>query len=117
MDHKDLEAWKQAMQLVEELYRLTRSFPKQETYGLTSQMRRAAVSIPSNLSEGSARSSAKEFSQFLSICLGSLAELETQLILAARLEYCNADETLHRLAKVRALVAGLRKSQKARGGR
>ncbi len=61
MDHKDLEAWNQAMQLVEELYQLTQPFPKSETYGLTSQMRRAAVSVPSNLSEGAARSSEKEF--------------------------------------------------------
>ncbi len=65
MDHKDLEAWKQAVCLVEEIYKISATFPKQETYGLTSQLRRAAVSIPSNISEGAARNGRKEYSNFL----------------------------------------------------
>ena len=77
MDYKELDAWKQAMQLVEDVYRLTRALPAEELYGLTSQLRRCAVSIPSNLAEGSARRSPREFAHFLTIALGSLAELET----------------------------------------
>lgn len=115
MDHKDLEAWKQAMELVEDVYRFTARFPNSELYGLTSQMRRAAVSVPSNLSEGAARASSRELSQFLSISIGSLAELETQLILATRLGYGETDGILARLARVRPLVAGLRKSATRRG--
>jgi four helix bundle protein len=76
VDYKDLDAWKQAMRLVEDVYRLTRTFPTEELYGLTSQVRRAAVSIPSNLAEGSARRSPREYGHFLTIALGSLAELE-----------------------------------------
>jgi four helix bundle protein len=117
MGHKDLEAWKRAMEFAEELYRLTDTFPKAEAHGLTSQMRRAAVSVPSKLSEGAARSSEREFAQFLSICLGPLAELETQRMLSARLGFCDGDDLLGRLRGGRALVTGLRKSQKARGMR
>ena len=72
--HKDLDAWKESMSLVEEVYKLTESFPKEEIFGLTSQMRRAATSIPSNIAEGAARNSEKEFIQFLHVSLGSLAE-------------------------------------------
>ena len=75
--HYKLEAWKSAMALVSSIYQITRSFPKEELYGLTSQMRRAAVSIPSNLAEGAARTGQKEFAQLLSIAKGSLSELET----------------------------------------
>jgi len=74
------------MTLVSGVYQITRSFPKEELYGLTSQMRRAAVSIPSNLAEGAARTGQKEFAQFLSIAKGSLSELETQLLIAADLD-------------------------------
>ena len=87
MDHKDLDVWKKAMGVVEAVYKITAGFPKEELYGLTSQVRRAAVSIPSNLAEGAARNSDKEFVQFLHITLGSLAELETQCILAERLGF------------------------------
>ena len=85
MDHKNLTAWKQAMTLVEQVYTVTTRFPAQETYGLTSQMRRAAVSVPSNLSEGAARNGHREYINFPGISLGSLAELETQAIIASRL--------------------------------
>jgi len=75
-----LKAWQEAMELVKEIYRVTRDFPKEEIYGLVSQMRRAAVSIPSNISEGAARGGDREFIQFLIIARGSLSELETQLL-------------------------------------
>ena len=118
MNHKSLDAWKFAMELSEEVYILTKAFPREEVYGLTSQMRRAAVSVPSNLSEGAARSSQREFSQFLSISLGSLAELETQLFLAERFEYVtDTSGTLERLERVRALLLGLRRKVCGRGHR
>lgn len=87
--HKDLDVWKEAMKLTKEIYTLTKSFPKEELYGITAQMRRAAVSIPSNIAEGAARATNKEFIQFLHIALGSLSELETQCILAVELELMN----------------------------
>jgi four helix bundle protein len=78
MDHKDLDLWKKSMNLVVLIYDITSKFPSDERFGLTSQMRRAAVSIPSNIAEGAARKGDKEFIQFLMIALGSLSELETQ---------------------------------------
>jgi four helix bundle protein len=84
---RDLRVWKDGMDLVELVYRLTRDFPKQELYGLTNQLRRAAVSVPSNIAEGQARTHVKEYLQFLSTAKGSLAEVQTQLEIAARLEY------------------------------
>ncbi len=78
------------MELVIEVYRATHSFPMRETYGLTNQLRRAAVSIPSNVAEGAARRTRKEFTQFLRVAQGSLSELDTQVDLARRLEYLNA---------------------------
>ena len=75
MNHKDLDVWKESMNLAREVYLLTQTFPKEERYGITSQIRRSAVSIPSNIAEGAARSSDKEYIQFLYISLGSLAEL------------------------------------------
>jgi len=80
-----LEIWNIGIELVEELYKTTSSFPKDEIYGLTAQMHRAAISVPSNISEGAARNSNKEFIQFLYISLGSLAELETQIVIAHKL--------------------------------
>ena len=78
--YRDLNVWKKAIKLVKAIYKLTQTFPKEEIYGLTSQMRRSAVSIPSNIAEGQARRGNKEFSQFLYVSKGSAAELETQLI-------------------------------------
>jgi len=93
--HKDLEVWKKSLDFVESVYKLTEQFPKTEMYGLTNQMRRAVVSISSNIAEGAARSTKKEFIQFLYIALGSLSEVETQLIIAQRLRYIsNYDEDL-----------------------
>ena len=84
-NHKDLLVWQKAMGLVVQVYALTKTLPKEETYGLSDQMRRAAVSIPSNIAEGHQRGSDKELSHFLYIALGSSAELETQLLLCNRL--------------------------------
>jgi len=87
MDHTKLEAWKEAVELSVNVYGLTKGFPKEELYALTSQLRRAAVSIPSNIAEGCARNTNGESIHFLYIALGSLAELETQLIIAMKLGY------------------------------
>jgi len=78
-DHKELDVWKTSVELVTEVYVATKTFPKEELYGLTNQLRRAAVSVPSNIAEGAARQTTKEFVQFLYISLGSVAEVETQL--------------------------------------
>lgn len=85
--HEDLIAWREAMNLVEVIYRDTDLFPDREIFGLTAQIRRAAISIPSNLAEGAARNSRKELVQFVAYSCGSLAELDTQLQLAIRLGY------------------------------
>lgn len=85
--YKDLIVWQKAMDLVEMVYPVTKAFPKEELYGLTNQLRRAVVSIPSNIAEGQARNSTAEFWNFLSIARGSFAEVETQLLIAERLKY------------------------------
>ena len=92
--HKDLDVWKKSMSLVEEIYKLTVSFPANEMYGLTSQIKRAAVSVPSNIAEGSGRKGDKEFIQFLYISLGSVAEVETQVLLAQRLGFIEENELI-----------------------
>ncbi len=86
-NYRDLKVWQLAIDLVEAVYRLTEDFPRNELYALTQQIQRAAVSVPSNIAEGHARASSKEFLHHISIALGSLAELETQLTVAARLRY------------------------------
>ena len=109
--HYKLDAWRVSRQLVVAIYRLTQQFPKQELFGLTSQMRRAAVSIPSNIAEGAARSGRREFIQFLNIARGSLNELETQLLIAADLGYVPQDDPsfamVNRVSKV---ITGLLKA-------
>jgi four helix bundle protein len=85
--YTDLKVWQKSMDLVVEVYRSTRTFPKHELYGLTSQMRRAAVSVPSNIAEAKGRYSTKELVQFLYNARGSLLELQTQIVIAHRLEY------------------------------
>lgn|SRR5690606_7786161 len=92
VSHKDLEVWKKAVALVTEVYRVTSSFPKEEVYGITSQIRRSAVSIPSNIAEGAARQTNKEFVQFLFIASGSCAELDTQLLIAMNLNYIDENQ-------------------------
>lgn len=94
MTHKDLEVWKMSIDLVEEVYVLMRKLPEDEKYGLISQIKRSSISIPSNIAEGAARKSTKEFIRFLDIASGSLSELETQLLLVVKLGYCNSDEIL-----------------------
>lgn len=85
--YRELIAWQRAMDFVAEVYRVTRGFPKEEQYGITSQLRRAAVSIPSNIAEGQGRQTTGEFRQFLGHARGSLLETETQILLSERLEY------------------------------
>ncbi|HEY7532009.1 MAG TPA: four helix bundle protein [Nitrospiraceae bacterium] len=92
--HKNLDVWNKAMDLATEVYSITDQFPKEELFGLVSQTRRAAVSIPSNIAEGAARNSRKEYIQFLYVALGSVAELETQLLLATRLKLALNTEVL-----------------------
>ena len=91
---RDLEVWQLGLDLAETIYRCTSQFPKTETYGLAAQMRSAAVSIPSNIAEGQARTTSKEFLHFLAYSLGSLAELQTQLELAIRLGYADVQVTV-----------------------
>jgi len=107
-NHKDLEVWKQAMDLVDDIYGLSRHFPPEELYGLTNQMRRAAVSVPSNIAEGAARGGKREFMQFLSIALGSLSELETQVLIAQRQGYLeDVGVVVAQIKSVRRLLLGL----------
>jgi len=110
--HKDLNVWKKAMDLAAQVYSLTARFPKEELYGLTSQIRRSAVSIPSNIAEGAARHSRKEFIQFLHIASGSVAELETQLLLAIQMGFISGDHVISHIEEVRKLLLGLLRSLK-----
>lgn len=92
MHFRKLKVWEKSFDLVKAVYELCKKLPKDEVYGLTSQIRRAAVSVPSNIAEGSQRSTEKDFANFLLIAKGSLAELETQLLLVRALGYCNSDD-------------------------
>jgi len=92
MIYNDLQVWQEAMQLVTVIYKTTQSFPTEECYCLTDQMRRAAISIPSNIAEGHARNSKMDFARFLRIALGSCTELETQVLIARNLEYITTKE-------------------------
>lgn len=92
--HKDLLVWKKSIDFVTEIYKLTQNFPKEEQYGLVSQLRRSAISIPSNIAEGAARNSEKEFIRFLQIARASATEIETQLIIAKNLDYLTIDNNL-----------------------
>jgi four helix bundle protein len=113
--HQDLKAWQMAMSLVKLVYRLTTTFPKEEIFGLTSQMRRAAVSVPSNIAEGAARSGTREFVQFLGMARGSLSELETQLLIAKELDYTTDSPELDALIEeLFRVMSGLIGSLKAK---
>jgi len=90
--HKDLKIWQLSIDMVTKIYALTKNFPKEEIYGITSQIRRAAISVPSNIAEGCGRNSAKELIQFLYYSMGSLSELETQFIIAQNLGYITISE-------------------------
>jgi four helix bundle protein len=112
-DYKDLNVWKESIVLVEDVYRLVKKFPKEEQYALSNQIRRAVVSIPSNISEGANRNTNKEFIQFLYIALGSASEVETQLIIAGRLEYItDIDQVFKNITKIRKMINALIRSIK-----
>jgi four helix bundle protein len=111
--HKDLEVYQKSMDLVIQIYKLTNSFPKEEQYGLISQLRRAAISVPSNIAEGSARKNTKEFIQFLYYSLGSTVEIETQIEISKRLHFLNNTEDLEKILKsIINMITGLIKSLK-----
>ena len=114
--HKDLEVWKKSISLVTILYKLTKSFPKDELYGLIQQIRRSAVSVPSNIAEGAARNHKTEYIQFLYIALGSLSELETQCLIRKNLEYVN-DQNYNSIndaiQEIRRMLLGLIKHLKS----
>ena len=112
-NYRDLFAWQKAMDLVEVVYKATGQFPKEEIYGLANQLRRAVVSIPSNIAEGQGRSSSNDFRRFLAISCGSLREVETQILIARRLDYLNQAQTerlLNLAGEVGRLVNGLSNS-------
>lgn len=99
-DFRKLEVWEQSIQLADLIYDITESFPKTETYGITQQMQRCAVSIPSNIAEGCSRDSEREFSRFIQIALGSSFELETQLLIAKKRKYFNDDSSIFCLLEI-----------------
>lgn len=105
--HKELDVWKESVELATSIYNITGQFPKSEIYGLTAQMRRAAVSVPSNIAEGAARTSRREFVQFLRISGGSLSELDTQLVIASRLGYLSSEDCRALAAKMDSIAAKL----------
>jgi four helix bundle protein len=111
--YQDLEVWRKAMTLAKTIYQVTNNFPIEERFGLVNQMRRAAVSVPSNLAEGHARTGTNEFKHFVSIALGSTAELETQILLSAELGYLKApakEQLLGEIDIVGKMLRGLHKS-------
>lgn len=113
--HKDLDVWKRSIELVASIYKITSSFPREELYGLTSQIRRSAVSLPSNIAEGAARNHVNEFRQFLYISLASGAEMETQLIISKMLGYITdkeSQELINELNSISRMIQGLIKSLK-----
>ena len=118
--HRNLLAWQKAMDLAVEIYEITKKFPKEEIYGLTGQLRRAAVSVPSNIAEGAADRTTQQFSNFLSNSIGSLNEIDTQLELGLRLGYLpknDYDRLFKLLDECLALTYGLRKSLRGKGGK
>lgn len=111
--YRDLEVWQRSMRLAKRIYQVTQSFPSDERFGLTNQLRRASVSVPSNLAEGHARFGAGEFARFISIATGSVAEIETQILLSADLGYLETEfskELLDELETIGKMLRGLAKS-------
>lgn len=111
--HRKLDVWHKSMHFVKDIYQVTETFPKHEIYGLVSQMRRAAVSIPSNLSEGAARKGTKEFNQSLNIAQGSISELDTQIELVLMLNYINKkvyEDLMEKLNAISKMLFGLSRS-------
>lgn len=112
---KDLEIWKKSIDLVEHIYNMSTSLPEDEKFGLTSQIKRSAVSVSSNIAEGAARQSGKEYVRFLYISLGSLSELETQLIIIKRIfQVDQVDELLNEINNLRPQILGFIKYQKSK---
>ena len=108
---KKLDVWVKSMDLVTEIYQLTNAFPNHERFGLISQMQRSAVSIPSNIAEGSAKSSNKDFSRFLEMSIGSSFELETQLILATNLKYLDSENSItiqNKISEIQKMIIGFK---------
>ncbi|MFN3560102.1 MAG: four helix bundle protein [Hyphomicrobiales bacterium] len=119
-NHRDLKVWQISVDLVETVYRLSRSWPNHELYGLVSQARRASVSVPANIAEGAGRRSTGEFIQFVGIARGSLAELETLFVVAGRLGYLEdgvLDHLLNDVAEIGRMLTGLMQSLRDRQGR
>lgn len=115
--YRDLQVWQLAINLSTDVYTTTSSFPKSENFALCSQLQRAAVSVASNIAEGHARESTKEYLRFISIALGSLAELETQFIISNNLNYINQlelDGILEKTSQIGSMLCGLQKSLKAK---
>src|SRR5690349_13279580 len=115
--HEKLEVWNRAVEFVVTVYKATTEFPKDERFGLTSQIRRAAVSIPANIAEGAARQSSKEFAHFLSIAQGSASELETELLIAERLSFLESDiykQIYNELNTIARMIVGLSQHLKRR---
>jgi four helix bundle protein len=113
--HKKLEVWNKSVDLSIEIYKLTENFPKSEIYGLISQMRRASVSVPSNIAEGAARQTQKEFRNYLHMAQGSLSELDTQLVIAQKLDYLTIElfkEIENCTETISKMITGLIKSLK-----
>lgn len=113
--HKDLIVYRKSIDFVTLVYQITKQFPKEELYSLANQMRRAAISIPSNISEGAARNHNKEFIQFLYIALGSASEIETQILISYNLKYISEDDFKvmeNLIIEIRKLINGLIKSIK-----
>ena len=109
--HHNLLVWQRSIRFVTDIYKLTETFPKNELYGLINQMRRAAVSIAANIAEGAARNSKREFNRFLSMAQGSVAELETHLIISENLGYCSDIRSLlNELDEISKMIVGLMKS-------
>jgi len=106
--HHELRVWREAVALVTDVYRMTAAFPREEVFALTSQMRRAAISVPSNIAEGAARNSDKEFLQFLGVARGSLSELETQIVISGNLGYLR--DVTSSIDNLFGLIGGLMKS-------
>ncbi len=116
-DYRDLIVWQKAMDLVETIYRTTAAFPREEIYGLTSQIRRAAISIPSNIAEGNGRNTTRDYVHFLGMAYGSVKEVETQVLIAERLRYINSSDSnrlVQMTTEIARLISGLANSLKRR---
>jgi four helix bundle protein len=114
-NYKELKLWQKAVELAVDIYTITKQFPTEEKFGLTSQINRCAVSVPSNIAEGAGRNTEGEFNHFLGISMGSACELETQLIIASKLKFIEKqqlEESLKKIAEIQNMTIGLKKSFK-----